>query len=247
MSVHTAIVARIIRRAALRLDGGNEALQTRYNPGVALNPADLPRIVLGVAGGSGSGKSWLAQTVVAAFPGQVTVVCHDWYYRHNGDLDEASARKLNFDHPRSLETPLMCRQLDRLMAGKAIDAPIYDYATHSRLKETRRVPPRPLIILDGILVLCDKSLRDRMNLSVYIETPDDIRLERRVRRDCAERRVDLNETLRLYEEFVRPMHKRYVEPSAHHATWIWSQLEDRTFPDLLIKDLKRRLAEKAPA
>lgn len=210
-------------------------------------PRNRPRIVLGVAGGSGSGKSWLAKAVVAAFPEQTTVLCHDWYYRHNGDLDEAAALKLNFDHPRSLDTALMCRQLDQLNAGTAIDAPIYDYATHSRVKETRVVEPRPLIIIDGILVLTEKALRERMHVSVYIETPDDIRLMRRVRRDCTERRVELGETLRLYEEFVRPMHKRYVEPSSHHATWIWSQLEDKTFPSLLIRDLKRRLAEESPA
>ncbi|MCM2304629.1 MAG: uridine kinase [Elusimicrobia bacterium] len=210
-------------------------------------PQSRPRIVLGVAGGSGSGKSWLAKAIVAAFPEQTTVICHDWYYRHNGDLSAARTLKLNFDHPRSLDTALMCRQLDQLNAGSAIDAPIYDYATHSRLKEKRRVEPRPLIIIDGILVLTEKALRDRMHISVFIETPDDIRLMRRVRRDCTERRVELDETLRLYEEFVRPMHKRYVEPSAHHATWIWSQLDDKTFPSLLITDLKRRLAEKVPA
>ncbi len=209
---------------------------------MARNSPDQPSLVLGVAGGSGSGKSWLAQSVAAAFPEQTAIVCHDWYYRHNGDLDEAAALKLNFDHPRSLETALLCRQLDQLTAGKTVDAPIYDYATHSRLKETRRVEPRPLIILDGILILTEKSLRARMDLSVFIETPDDIRLMRRVRRDCTERRVDLHETLRLYEEFVRPMHKRYVEPSSRHATWIWSQLDDSTFPHLLVKDLGRRLA-----
>ncbi len=210
-------------------------------------PRNRPPIILGVAGGSGSGKSWLAKAVVAAFPERTTVMCHDWYYRHNGDLDEAQALKLNFDHPRALDTPLMCRQLDQLNAGSAIDAPIYDYATHSRLKQTRRVEPRPLIIIDGILVLTEKALRERMHVSVFIETPDDIRLMRRVRRDCTERRVALDETLRLYEEFVRPMHQRFVEPSSRHATWIWSQLDDKSFPGLLITDLQRRLAEKVPA
>ena len=197
--------------------------------------------MLGVAGGSGSGKSWLAQTIKAAFPEQSTIICHDWYYRHNGHLSDAQSKKLNFDHPRSLETALMCRQLDRLMDGKVIDAPIYDYASHSRLKQVRRVAPRPLIILDGILVLREKALRERMTVSVFIETPDDIRLLRRVRRDCTERRVDLDETLRLYEHSVRPMHRRFVEPSSHHATWIWSQLDDKKFPNLLIGDLRRRL------
>lgn len=213
---------------------------TRNSPG-------RPRIILGLAGGSGSGKSWLAKALVDAFPEQTALVCHDWYYRDNGGLDEAAALKLNFDHPHSLETALMCRQLDQLMAGKTVDAPRYDYATHARLKETRRVEPRPLIILDGILVLNEKALRDRMTVSVFIETPDDIRLMRRVRRDCNERRVDLEETLRLYEHCVRPMHKRFVEPSSHHATWIWSQLEDKSFPALLIRDLKRRLGAKTPA
>ncbi len=208
---------------------------------MASNTDKKPRVVLGLAGGSGSGKSWLAQAVAAAFPKETTVVCHDWYYRHNGDLSDAEAAKLNFDHPRSLETSLMCAQLDKLMAGHAVDAPIYDYATHSRSKETRRVEPKPLIVIDGILVLNEKALRERMNMSVYIEVPDDIRLMRRVRRDCNERRVDVNETLRLYEEFVRPMHMRFVEPSSHHATWIWSQLDDKTFPALLLKDLRRRL------
>lgn len=200
-----------------------------------------------MAGGSGSGKSVLAKAVAAAFPDQTTVICHDWYYRHNGHLNEAEAAKINVDHPNALETSLLCRHLDLLAAGHAVEAPTYDYASHSRLKETRRIEPRPLIILDGILVLTERALRERMTVSVFIETPDDIRLMRRVRRDCTERRVGLEETLRMYEAFVRPMHKRYVEPSSHHATWIWSQLDDKSFPNLLIRDLKRRLAGKDPA
>jgi uridine kinase len=207
-----------------------------------------PRLVLGIAGGSGSGKSWLAKAVADAFAGRSTVVCHDWYYKNHGRLhDETERRKLNFDHPDALESSLMRRQLDSLIAGEAVDAPIYEYATHSRLKETRRVEPAPLIILDGILILHEKELRDRMTLSVFIDAPDDVRLMRRVRRDCTERRVNLEETLRLYEDYVRPMHHRYVVPSSHHATWIWSQLEDKKFPDLLIQDLERRLDEKIPA
>jgi uridine kinase len=207
-----------------------------------------PRVVLGIAGGSGSGKSWLAKAVAEAFPGRATIVCHDWYYKHNGHMSDEDARqKLNFDHPNSLETSLMSRQLDELIHGRTVDAPTYDYASHSRLKETRRVEPTPLVILDGILILHEKALRDRMTLSVFINVPDDVRLMRRTRRDTVERRVDIAETLRLYEDFVRPMHQRYVEPSSHHATWIWSQLEDKKFPDLLIQDLKRRLDAEAAA
>ena len=201
-----------------------------------------PRVVLGIAGGSGSGKSRLAKTLAEAFRGRAAVVCHDWYYKHNdGAGGEAARLKLNFDHPSALETTLMRRQLDELLKGRAVDAPVYDYASHARLKETRRIEPRPLLILDGILILHEKPLRDRMTLSVFIDVPDDVRLMRRVRRDVKERRVELEETLRLYEDFVRPMHKRYVAPSSHHATWIWSQLDDRKFPDLLISDVERRL------
>ena len=207
-----------------------------------------PRVILGIAGGSGSGKSWLAKAAAAAFPGRSTVVCHDWYYKHNGHMTDEEARvKLNFDHPDSLETSLMCSQLDRLIAGEAVDAPVYEYATHSRLKRTRRGEPAPLLIIDGILILHEKALRERMTLSVFIDAPDDIRLARRVKRDCTERGVDLDETLRLYETFVRPMHVQYVAPSSHHATWIWSQLDDKEFPDLLIADLQRRLDGKVPA
>jgi uridine kinase len=208
----------------------------------------VPQLVLGIAGGSGSGKSWLAKAVAEAFRGRSTVVCHDWYYKGNGHVvDEEERRKLNFDHPNALETPLMSRHLDELTAGRTVDAPIYDYATHSRLERTNPVTPTPLVIIDGILILHEKTLRDRMSLSVYIEVPDDIRLMRRVRRDCKERRVELDETLRLYEDFVRPMHHRFVDPSKAHATWIWSQLEDKKFPDLLIADLARRLDGKVPA
>src|SRR6185312_6285644 len=211
-------------------------------------PLAAPRVVLGIAGGSGSGKSWLAKAVAERFAGRSTVVCHDWYYRNHGGIhDEAERVKLNFDHPDSLETTLMRRQLDALIAGETIEAPIYEYASHSRKKETRRVEPRELLIIDGILILHEKELRDRMNVSVFIDAPDDVRLMRRVRRDCTERRIDLEETLRLYEDYVRPMHHRYVVPSSHHATWIWSQLEDKKFPELLIKDLERRLDGKIAA
>jgi uridine kinase len=200
-----------------------------------------------VAGGSGSGKSWLAKAVADAFAGRSTVLCHDWYYKHNGGLSEEEAHKINVDHPHALETSYMVRQLDALLSGQTIEAPKYDYATHSRLPETRRIEPKALVIIDGILILHEPALRERMNLSVFLEVPDDVRLLRRVRRDCTERRVDVEETLRMYEAFVRPMHHRYVAPSSHHATWIWSQLEDKKFPELLIEDLSRRLDDKVPA
>jgi len=209
---------------------------------VAQRRADVKApIVLGIAGGSGSGKSLLAREVASAFPGRAAVICHDWYYKDRAGLDGDASRELNFDHPGALETPLLGRHLDRLDAGEAVEAPVYDYATHARLPQTRRVEPLPLLIIDGILILQEAELRRRLTMSVFIDVPDDIRLLRRVRRDTLERRVDLAETLRLYETFVRPMHYRFVASSSRHATWIWSQLDDPRFPELLIRDLERRL------
>lgn len=207
---------------------------------------ERPRVLLGIAGGSGSGKSFLARHVAEAFAGKTAVICHDWYYRDNGGLGHEEVAKLNFDHPRALETSLLCRQLDELMDGRPIEAPSYDYQRHARLPRRQRVEPRPLVIVDGLFTLHDRSLRERLTVSVFIETPADLRLLRRVRRDVNERRVDVEETLRLYESYVRPMHERFVQPSSHHATWIWSQGADKSFPKLLVRDLARRL-ELAPA
>ena len=203
-------------------------------------------LCLGIGGGSGSGKSWLAHFLKEKFGDRAVVVCQDWYYRHNGDLSEEEALKLNFDHPKAIETSLFAAQLDSLHQGRAVDAPVYDYASHSRLARTRRVEPAPLIIIEGLLVLHEKKLRDLMDCSVFIDVPSDIRLVRRVRRDVEHRRVDLEETLRLYEHCVRPMHERFIQPSSQHATWIWRQDDDKKFPADLMRTLERRLSETAP-
>lgn len=202
-------------------------------------------LCLGIAGGSGSGKSWLAARLSGALDASVTVVCQDWYYKHNGHLSDEQALALNFDHPESIETALFARQVRELLNGRVVEAPVYDYATHARLPSTRRVEPADVVIVEGLLVLHPARLRSLMDCSVFIEVPADIRLARRIRRDSVERRVDLNETLRLYEHCVRPMHERFIAPSAAHATWVWRQEEDSAFPDDLIRALKKRLTAVA--
>lgn len=204
-------------------------------------------ICLGISGGSGSGKSWLAHFLKKRLGAAAVIVCQDWYYRDNGSLNAAASRKLNFDHPKAIETPLFCRQLERLLEGESVEAPRYDYATHARLKETRRVAPAPLVVVDGLLILAEKRLREYLDLSVYIEVPADERLLRRIRRDVEHRRVDLEETLRLYEHCVRPMQERFIAPSSEHATWIWRQLEDEGFPEDLLRTLEARLAPPSAA
>ena len=199
-------------------------------------------VCLGIGGGSGSGKSWLARFLEEKLGDRVVVVCQDWYYRHNGGLSDEEAKKLNFDHPKAIETPLFSAQLADLISGQAIEAPVYDYASHSRLSRTRRIEPAPLVVIEGLLVLHEKRLRDLMDCSVFIDVPADIRLVRRVRRDVEHRRVDLEETLRLYEHCVRPMHERFIQPSSKHATWVWRQEEDKRFPADLLRTLERRLS-----
>lgn len=205
-------------------------------------PPVKPVCVLGIGGGSGSGKSWLATFLKQSLKDKAVIVCQDWYYKDNGHLSAAAAKKLNFDHPDALDSGLLMRQVDLLRAGKTIEAPRYDYATHSRLPEIHTVRPAPLLILEGLLVLHDARLRSRMDLSVFIDFPSDLRLIRRVRRDVAHRRVDLEETLRLYEHCVRPMHQKYIQPTAQHATWVWQQDEDTGFPRALLRQVQLRLA-----
>lgn len=199
-------------------------------------------LVMGITGGSGSGKSRLAAYIREGLRGRAAVVCQDWYYKDNEGAKGAAREALNFDHPKALETALCVEQLDRLLRGEAVHAPVYDYATHTRIAETREVRPEPLVIVEGLFVLHEPSLRRRLDLSIYIDVPDDMRLLRRVRRDAIERCVDLEETLRLYESFVRPMHRRFIAPSAKHASWVWPQLEDEEYKKKLLGIIKKRLS-----
>jgi len=202
-------------------------------------------LVIGVCGGSASGKSRLAHYLKTRLGRRASVFCMDWYYRDRGGLPPEKASKVNFDHPSAIETPLLLSHLKRLLAGDAVDAPIYDYATSSRLKQTRRVQPAPVIIIDGIFSLCEPRVQKLLDLSVYIDVPSDVRLVRRIRRDLRERRVPIEETLRLYESCVRPMHMKFIGPGAAKATFRWHQLDDSGFRQRLFDGIKRRLGDGA--
>lgn len=198
-------------------------------------------LCIGIGGGSGSGKSWLAGFLKGRLGKRAVVVCQDWYYRDNGHLSEAEALKLNFDHPSAIERALFAAQVSQLLSGKTIEAPRYDYARHARLKDAVRVQPAEVVILEGLLVLHERRLRELMDVSVFIDVPADVRLMRRIRRDVEQRRVDLHETLRLYEHCVRPMHERFIQPSAAHAQHVWLQEEDRKFPQELLRAVEARI------
>ena len=202
-----------------------------------------PSLFVGICGGSASGKSQLASYLKNRLGKRAVLFSLDWYYRDRSGVDLSSAMEINFDHPSALETPLLDRHLKMLAEGRPIEAPSYDYQTHTRRLETRLIRPAEVVILEGLFVLHDRKVAARLDLSVYIDVPADERLLRRLRRDSAERKVDIEETLRLYERFVRPMHEKFVAPSAPSATWRWAQLEDRQFPARLLREIRARLLQ----
>jgi uridine kinase len=178
---------------------------------------DLP-VVICIAGGSGSGKTTVLQRIIREFGSDpIAILDHDAYYRDLSHLSPEERSEFNFDHPDALETDLMREHLDRLIEGEAIEKPVYDFTTHTRRDETNTVQPRPVIIIEGILVLAESILEEQMDIKIYVDAADDIRLMRRIRRDMQERGRSIEGILRQYERTVRPMHLEFVEPSKRKA------------------------------
>ena len=174
-------------------------------------------LVIGIAGGTGSGKTTLMQRLVERFGADVTVLSHDNYYRRRDDMPFEDRCKVNYDEPAALETDLMARHLDALRHGQAIDCPVYDFAQHNRCDKTLRIEPKPVIIVEGSLMFENKPLRDLMDIKIFVDTDADIRLCRRIRRDVRERGRTLESVIAQYQSTVKPMHEKYVEPSKRHA------------------------------
>lgn len=178
-------------------------------------------ITIGVAGGSGSGKSTVVRRIVEglAVP-RVAVIHHDAYYRDLADLPFEDRAKINYDHPDSLETELLVSHLEELKAGRPVEVPVYDFSQHERREETRTVRPASVLIVDGILILALPALRSLMDIKVFVDTDSDVRLMRRLRRDIEERGRAVESVLRQYALTVRPMHVEFVEPSKRWADLI---------------------------
>lgn len=175
-------------------------------------------VVIGIAGGSGSGKSTVLCAIVDAFgPDHIAVLDHDAYYRPLDHLPLEARRTINFDHPDALETDLMRRHLDHLIAGRPVEKPLYNFTTHTREPATTRVDPRPVIIVEGILVLAEPLLVERMDIKLFVDAAPDIRLMRRIERDMNERGRTTESILAQYTRTVRPMHLEFVEPSKRKA------------------------------
>ena len=178
---------------------------------------NMESIIIGIAGGSGSGKSTFTNRIKAYFGDDVAVLYHDNYYRCQDGVPFEQRVTVNYDHPESLETDLLIEHLKELKAGRSIDSPVYDYSQHNRSHETVRIDPKPIIIVEGILLLADERLRSLLDIKVYVEADADERILRRISRDVSERGRDLNGIIEQYLTTVKPMHYLYVEPTRSKA------------------------------
>ncbi len=174
-------------------------------------------IIIGIAGGTGSGKSTFTNRLKAEFGDEVSVVYHDNYYKRQDDLSFEERKKQNYDHPDAFETSLLIEHIGKLKNGEAIECPVYDYSQHNRSDKTIRIEPRKIILIEGILVLADPRLRDLLDIKIFVEADADERILRRIVRDVKERGRDLDNIVSQYLTTVKPMHYMYVEPTKARA------------------------------
>lgn len=179
--------------------------------------ADNKICVLGVAGGSASGKTTIINRLKDYFGTDICVISHDSYYRAHNDMSYEERSQLNYDHPDSLESERMAEDIRKLIKGYEVDIPVYDFCDHNRSKETEHVVPKPVIIIEGILILENKELRDLMDVKIFVDTDADERLMRRIRRDMVERGRSIDSIITQYAQTVKPMHEEFIEPSKKYA------------------------------
>ena len=202
------------------------------------------RILIGIAGGSGSGKTLVARTIVRELGSdRVVIIDQDSYYKNLENIPFRDRESRNFDHPDAFDNELLKRHMRALLAGEEVDQPVYDYVRHARTRETRRIGEQLVIVLEGILIFYDPELRDLMDIKVYIDADADVRFIRRLGRDIHERGRSVDSVIRQYQESVRPMHLQFVEPLKRYADIIVPEGgHNRVAIDLLkvkIKDLLR--------
>ena len=175
-------------------------------------------VVIGVAGGTGSGKSTLVKRLQEAFKNDdVATICHDFYYKAHPELSYEERTKLNYDHPAAFDTDMLVEHIRQLKEGKNVECPVYSFVEHNRTTETLPVAPSKVIIIDGILIFENEELRDMMDIKVYVDTDADLRLARRILRDVRERGRSMESGISQYTNTVKPMHEQFVEPSKRYA------------------------------
>lgn len=201
-------------------------------------------LVIGIAGGTGSGKTTLMDNIVTAFGDVVTVLSHDNYYRRLDHLPMEDRVKVNYDEPAALETELMVEHLRALRAGFSVDCPVYDFAQHNRSRETIRLVPKKVIIVEGILIFENADLRDLMDIRIFVDTDADVRLCRRIKRDVRERGRTIESVIEQYQTTVKPMHEKYVEPSKRFAHVVVPEGGKNTVAlDMIMGRIRRHLEE----
>lgn len=200
-------------------------------------------MIIGVAGGTGSGKTTLARHIANAFGDRVAVITHDSYYRRQDNKSIEERALQNYDHPDAFETDLLCRHLKMLANGQAVEVPVYDYTIHNRASSTTRVEPKPVIVLEGILLFSDEELRSMMDLKIFVDTDADERILRRIVRDTRERGRTLESVIKQYLATVKPMHDAFVEPYKRYADVIVPGGGDNPAAlDMIITRIHKQLA-----
>lgn len=203
-------------------------------------------IIIGVTGGSGSGKTTVSKAIYNQLHGQaIQIITQDTYYNDQADMTMAERKAVNYDHPLAFDTDLLIEQLADLRNNKAIEMPVYDYTQYTRSTETVHVEPQDVIILEGILILDDERLRDLMDIKVYVDTDDDIRIIRRIKRDMAERGRTLDSVINQYLATVKPMYHQFVEPTKRYADIIVPEGgENRVAIDILTTKVRDILVKR---
>jgi len=206
----------------------------------------MPEIlVVGVAGGSGSGKTTLTDNLMRRFGGSMSIVHHDNYYRAHDDLTYEERSRLNYDEPEAFETEMMAEHLSLLRQGRSVHCPVYDFTVHNRSRETELIVPKPVILVEGILIFAVPELVERMDLKVFVDTDADVRLARRVLRDVEERGRTVRSVVEQWQATVKPMHEKYVEPSKANADIIIPKGgENKVALDLIVGYIRRHLENK---
>ena len=200
-------------------------------------------IIIGIAGGTGSGKSTFTNRLRDRFGDNITVIYHDNYYKRHDDIPFEERKKLNYDHPDALETDLLIEHIKRLRNGESIECPVYDYTVHNRSDKTVRIDPRKIILIEGILLLADPRLRSLLDIKIYVEADADERILRRILRDVKERGRDIDNIVEQYLTTVKPMHYLYVEPTRATADIVInSGMNDVAF-DIVQSKIRLKLEE----
>ena len=201
-------------------------------------------LVIGIAGGTGSGKTTLMKNLMGRFGDEITVMSHDNYYRAHDDLPYEQRCKLNYDEPAAFETELMVEHLHRLRQGQSVDCPVYDFTVHNRSSEVLHLEPKSVVMVEGILIFQHKALRDLMDIKIFVDTDADIRLCRRIKRDVNKRGRTIESVLTQYQQTVKPMHEQYVEPSKRFADLVVLEGgKNLVALDMIINRLQRHLEE----